>query len=101
MATRSIKALPLNIQGIKTELVSFIMHNVKCDGQGRWVEPFLGSGVVALNVNPERALLADTHEHIIHFYGAVQTGEMNPYDLKLPFRTRRECAERKRPGPLL
>ncbi len=82
MSTHSVKAPPLKIQGIKTKLVSFIMHNVKWDGQGRWVEPFLGSGVVALNVNPERALLADTNEHIIHFYRAIQTGEMNPYDLR-------------------
>ena len=78
----NVKAPPLKIQGIKTKLVSFIMHNVKWDGQGRWVEPFLGSGVVVLNVNPEKALLADTNEHIIHFYRAIQTGEINPYDLR-------------------
>ena len=77
-----VKAPPLKIQGIKTKLVSFILNHVKWDGRGRWVEPFLGSGVVVLNVNPERALLADANEHIIHFYRAIQTGEMNPYDLR-------------------
>ena len=82
MHTSSAKAPPLKIQGIKTKLVSFIMENVKWDGQGRWVEPFLGSGVVVLNVNPEKALLADTNEHIIRFYRAIQTGEMNPNDLR-------------------
>lgn len=87
----NVKAPPLKIQGIKTKLVSFIMHNVKWDGQGRWVEPFLGSGVVVLNVNPEKALLADTNEHIIHFYRAIQTGEMNPYDLRC-FLEREGCA---------
>ncbi len=77
-----VKAPPLKIQGIKTKLVPFIRHNVKWDGRGRWVEPFLGSGVVVLNVNPERALLADANEHIIRFYRAIQTGDMNPYDLR-------------------
>lgn len=77
-----VKVPPLKIQGIKTKLVSFILSQVKWDGRGRWVEPFLGSGVVVLNVNPERALLADANEHIIRFYRAIQTGEMNPYDLR-------------------
>ena len=77
-----IKAPPIKIQGIKTKLVPFIMHSVKWDGEGKWVEPFLGSGVVALNVNPERALLADTNQHIINFYRAIQDGIMNSYDLR-------------------
>ena len=77
-----VKVPPLKIQGIKTKLVSFILNQVKWDGRGRWVEPFLGSGVVVLNVNPERALLADANEHIIRFYRAIQTGEMTPYELR-------------------
>jgi DNA adenine methylase len=41
------------------------------------VEPFLGSGVVAFNLAPERALLTDTNKHIIHFYQAIQRGEVS------------------------
>jgi len=41
---------------------------------GRWIEPFCGSCVVALNVRPRRAILADTNRHIIALYQAIQSG---------------------------
>ena len=44
------------------------------DQSGLWIEPFLGSGVVALNVAPRRALLADNNPHLIRFYQAIQSG---------------------------
>jgi DNA adenine methylase len=77
-----IKAPPIKIQGIKTKLVPFIMYSVKWEGKGRGVEPFVGSGVVVLNINPKKALLADTNEHIISFYRAIQSREMNSDDLR-------------------
>lgn len=76
------KAPPIKIQGIKTKLVSFIMRSVRWSGDGRWVEPFLGSGVVVFNINPEKALLADTNEHIINFYRAIQTGSIDTHILR-------------------
>ncbi|HWF44464.1 MAG TPA: Dam family site-specific DNA-(adenine-N6)-methyltransferase [Candidatus Kapabacteria bacterium] len=63
---------PIKIQGIKTKLVPFILANIEWNGKGRWIEPFLGSGVVAFNVAPQSALLCDSNIHIINFYKAIQ-----------------------------
>jgi len=71
-----IQVPPIKIQGIKTDLVEFISANIEWDGEGRWIEPFLGSGVVLFNVEPERALVADANKHIINFYQQVQSGEI-------------------------
>lgn len=67
---------PLKIQGIKTKLVTFIMSNIVWEGKGRWIEPFLGSGVVLFNVQPQRALVSDINPHIIEFYKGIYTGEI-------------------------
>ena len=65
---------PIKCQGIKTKLVSFIGRNIRWDGKGRWIEPFLGSGVVAFNIRPPKALLADINPHIIAFYDQINRG---------------------------
>ncbi len=69
-----VRTPPLKCQGIKTRLVPFIASQIRWAGRspGRWVEPFLGSGVVAFNLAPARALLADSNPHIIRFYQAIQ-----------------------------
>lgn len=94
---QTTKVPPIKIQGIKTKLVPFIMKNVKWDRKGKWVEPFLGSGVVAFNVCPERALLADTNKHIIRFYRAIQDGKVTAYNsrqfLELEGRKLKEIGE--------
>lgn len=71
------KAPPIKTQGIKTKLVPLIARSIVWHGEGRWVEPFLGSGVVALNIAPQRALLADSNQHMIDLYRGIQTGEVN------------------------
>lgn len=38
---------------------------------------FLGSAVVALNIAPQRALLADTNQHMIALYRGIQDGSIN------------------------
>ncbi|MCI0660568.1 MAG: Dam family site-specific DNA-(adenine-N6)-methyltransferase [Acidobacteria bacterium] len=70
---------PVKCQGIKTKLVPFIFSSVRwADQKGaRWIEPFVGSGVVAFNLAPEQALLSDTNRHIINLYKAIQRSEMN------------------------
>ncbi len=70
---------PIKCQGIKTKLVPFILRNIEwvADGTARWIEPFLGSGVVAFNLAPEHAILADTNEHIIGFYQDIYRGEIS------------------------
>ncbi|MGB6535916.1 MAG: Dam family site-specific DNA-(adenine-N6)-methyltransferase [Xanthobacteraceae bacterium] len=72
------KAPPIKSQGIKTKLVPFILKSFQWDASGRWIEPFVGSGAVAFNAAPKSALLADSNKHLIAFYQALQTGELNP-----------------------
>ena len=71
------------MQGIKTKLVPFIRDNIVWHGRGRWVEPFLGSGVVLFNVNPTRALLGDTNCHVIRFYQSIQDGLLSGHSARL------------------
>lgn len=69
---------PVKCQGIKTKLVPFILGSIAWEGAaGRWIEPFLGSGVVAFNLLPKRALLTDANPHIIGLYQAIQRGEID------------------------
>jgi DNA adenine methylase len=69
---------PLKCQGIKTKLVSAIQKIADTRDYSRWVEPFCGSCVVALNVQPKKALLCDTNIHIIQLYQSIQNGEITP-----------------------
>ena len=68
---------PIKIQGIKTKLVPLILANVNIEDKKRWVEPFLGSGVVAFNANPKTALLCDINPHIINFYQSIKEKEID------------------------
>ncbi|MGB0878969.1 MAG: DNA adenine methylase [Polaribacter sp.] len=63
---------PIKSQGIKTKLVQWISLNAKEIEFDRWVEPFMGTGVVAFNIQPKRALLCDSNPHLIKFYKALQ-----------------------------
>jgi DNA adenine methylase len=66
---------PIKSQGIKTKLVPWIME-LAPKVQGKWIEPFLGTGVVAFNSGYKKAILNDTNPHIINFYKSVQTKEI-------------------------
>ncbi len=68
---------PIKSQGIKTKLVPWIQALVP-EVKGRWIEPFLGTGVVAFNSGFKRALLSDTNPHIIRFYQQIQQGIITP-----------------------
>ena len=68
---------PIKSQGIKTRLVPWISSILPND-IGRWIEPFMGTGVVAFNLAPKRALLCDTNPHLIAFYQGVSAGEITP-----------------------
>lgn len=70
-------APPIKIQGIKTRLVPWIAESIHWQGDGRWVEPFMGSCAVALNIAPARALLADSNPHIVRFYQQLQKGAID------------------------
>ncbi len=75
---RRVVVPPVKCQGIKTKLVRFILANTRWNGRGRWIEPFLGSGVVVFNVQPERALVNDINPHIITLYREVYEGRLTP-----------------------
>ena len=64
---------PIKSQGIKTKLVKWISSNIEDIQFDRWVEPFMGTGVVAFNVRPHKALLCDSNPHLISFYKALQS----------------------------
>jgi len=49
---------------------------------GCWIEPFMGSGVVGFNLHPKNAIFADKNPHLIHFYRAIQSGEITPAKAK-------------------
>lgn len=76
------KAPPIKIQGIKTKLIPLIEQSINWGNDGRWVEPFMGSAAVALNIAPKRALLCDTNVHLINFYKSIQSGELNGITVK-------------------
>lgn len=66
---------PIKSQGIKTKLVPWIM-DLAPKVSGKWIEPFLGTGVVAFNSGYKKAILNDTNPHIINFYKGVQRKEI-------------------------
>ena len=73
---------PIKCQGIKTKLAPWIRSLVPSDFDGVWIEPFLGSGVVAFNVLPKRAILADSNPHLINFYEAISVGTVTPASVR-------------------
>lgn len=63
-------------QGIKTKLVSLIGEVVQWQKYGCWIEPFMGTGAVAFNIKPQRAVLCDSNPHIVRFYKSMQSGKL-------------------------
>lgn len=66
---------PIKSQGIKTKLVPWIM-SLAPKVEGKWIEPFLGTGVVVFNSGYKKAILSDTNPHIINFYKGIQKKEI-------------------------
>lgn len=73
---------PIKCQGIKTKLINFIAENIEWNGEGKWIEPFLGSGVVLFNIHPDIALVSDTNKHIIELYKQIQIGKIDEIIVK-------------------
>ncbi|PSB24540.1 Dam family site-specific DNA-(adenine-N6)-methyltransferase [Stenomitos frigidus] len=74
-----VKVPPIKCQGIKTKLVPFILSQIHWvePADSKWIEPFVGSGVVVFNRAPQRALIADSNQHIIRLYQGIQMGEID------------------------
>jgi len=79
---RKIFVPPIKSQGIKTKLVDWIISNIKGIEFERWVEPFMGTGVVAFNIRPKKSLLCDSNPHLINFYKALQSKKITSYIVK-------------------
>ncbi len=77
MNIRKVTAPPIKCQGIKTRLAPWIAGTVPSDFNGAWIEPFMGSGAVAFNILPKRAMLADSNPHVVNFYQAVAHGTVS------------------------
>lgn len=75
--TTTLGVPPLKTQGIKTRIVPFISSLVKDVSFDTWIEPFMGSGVVAFNVKPKTAILSDSNPYITNFYNALKRDEIN------------------------
>ena len=90
------RAPPIKMQGIKTKIVPLIARSIGWPGDGRWIEPFLGSGAVALNIAPPRAILSDANKHIISLYRGIQKGVIDGEGVRAWLQ--REGAELRRKG---
>ena len=66
---------PIKSAGIKTKLIPWIKE-VAPNVKGKWIEPFLGTGVVAFNAGYKKAILNDTNPHIINFYKGIQQNKI-------------------------
>lgn len=73
---------PIKSQGIKTKLVEWIAAKVEPIEYERWIEPFMGTGVVAFNVRPKKALLCDSNPHLIKFFNALKSKEVTAAKVK-------------------
>lgn len=82
LGTARVRVPPIKTQGIKTKLVNFILANTGRAQGGRWIEPFLGSGVVMFNAAPRNAVGAETNMHIINFYKAMQRRILTPVEVR-------------------
>jgi len=69
---------PIKCQGIKTKLVPLILSCAANVPFKRWIEPFMGSGVVGLNARRPVTLFADLNPHSIRFYAAIKSGMITP-----------------------
>lgn len=73
---------PIKIQGIKTKLVPWIKENIEISENTRWIEPFLGSGVVGFNLAQKNALFADINPHAINLYNQIKEKKINSLIVK-------------------
>ena len=75
---------PVKRQGIKTKLVPWI-NELAPKVIGKWIEPFLGTGVVAFNSGFKNAILNDADPYTINFYKGVQQKTITASPMKLCF----------------
>lgn len=67
---------PIKCQGIKSKLADWILQFVHLEKGERWIEPFMGSGVVGFSLSPEKALFCDINPYLVKFYNSIKNGEI-------------------------
>ncbi|MDR1232052.1 MAG: DNA adenine methylase [Spirochaetaceae bacterium] len=72
---------PIKSQGIKTKLIPWI-NAIIPEHSGRWIEPFMGTGVVGFNVASNGHLLSDINPHLIAFYNGIKYRKITPLNVK-------------------
>lgn len=76
---RKVIIPPLKSQGIKTKLVPLILNLAGEAGvSGRWIEPFMGTGVVGFNAGFRQTLMSDANPHLVNFYSALLHDTITP-----------------------
>lgn len=95
---------PIKIQGKKTKLVQDI-KNIARDLLAEhpeidtWVEPFLGSGVVAFNCaglpQIKTVIVNDINPYIVRFYNAVNQGLLTGNDIRREFNVHGDNLKRR------
>lgn len=73
---RKIIVPPIKCQGIKSKLADWILSFTDLKKAERWVEPFMGSGVVGFSLQPDNALFCDLNPHLINFYNSIKDGKI-------------------------
>lgn len=88
---------PLKSQGIKTKLIPWIRELLSRTRTAArtWREPFLGTGVVPLNLPFHRYALSDANPHIVRFYSALKDGEISSGSIRKFLATEGERLRRK------
>ena len=89
---------PIKIQGIKIKLFPYIYDTfckIKNDDVDTWIEPFMGSGVIAFNIaklgsNLDKYILCDTNPHIIEFYNYLKKDIITPDKIRESLRVEGE-----------
>jgi DNA adenine methylase len=77
MEKEKIHIPPFKTQGIKTKIISLIRDNALINKSTVWIEPFMGSGVVGLNIATKKAIFADLNPHIINFYNKLKSKQID------------------------
>ncbi|MDO9557218.1 MAG: Dam family site-specific DNA-(adenine-N6)-methyltransferase [Coriobacteriia bacterium] len=81
----------LNWAGGKRWLVSNYPESLT-QTEGRYIEPFLGSGAVFFHLQPSSSLLSDVNSQLVETFAAVRDDSGRVYD-KLREHQRRHCSE--------